>query len=137
MIKRSLLLFLFIISPVYAQETVNVTRIINVYDGDTFRVDINELSDIVGKNIAIRINGIDTPEIKGRCSKENKLAIRARDFTRTFLKKDSIIKLSNLKRDKYFRLLADVYVDGESLGLALLKNGLAVKYSGKRKSSWC
>ena len=137
MIKRSLLLFLFIISPVYAQETVNVTRIISVYDGDTFRVDINELSDIVGKNIAIRVNGIDTPEIKGRCSKENKLAIRARDFTRTFLKKDSIIKLSNLKRDKYFRLLADVYVDGESLGLALLKNGLAVKYSGKRKSSWC
>lgn len=137
MIKRSLLLFLFIIPPVFAQENVNVTRIINVYDGDTFRVDINELSDIVGKNIAIRINGIDTPEIKGKCPKENKLAIRARDFTRAFLKKDSIIKLSNLKRDKYFRLLADVYVDGESLGLALLKNGLAVKYSGKRKSSWC
>lgn len=137
MMKKFLILSLFIIYPAYAQETVTVTRVINVYDGDTFRVDIDELSDIVGKNIAIRVMGIDTPEIKGKCKEENKLAVRARDFTRTFLKNDSKIRLSNLKRDKYFRLLADVYADGESLGLALLKNGLAVKYSGKRKSSWC
>ena len=102
MMKRFLILSLFIIYPAYAQETVTVTRVINVYDGDTFRVDIDELSDIVGKNIAIRVLGIDTPEIKGKCKKEIKLAIRARDFTRTFLKKDSKIKLSNLKRDKYF-----------------------------------
>ena len=137
MLKRFLILSLFIIYPAYAQETVTVTRVINVYDGDTFRVDIDELSDIVGKNIAIRVLGIDTPEIKGKCQRENKLAIRARDFTRAFLKNNSKIKLSNLKRDKYFRLLADVYVDEESLALALLKNCLAVKYTGKRKSSWC
>ena len=68
MFRKLLFLFLFFSFSVYSQDTnsVTVSRIIGVYDGDTFRVDIDELSDIVGKNIAIRILGIDTPEIKGK-----------------------------------------------------------------------
>jgi endonuclease YncB( thermonuclease family) len=137
LVKKALFLFLFFTFTAHSQENVSVTRIISVYDGDTFRVDIDELSDIVGKNIAIRILGIDTPEIKGQCEKEKQLAIKARDFTRHYLNNASSIQLSNLKRDKYFRLLADVYVDGKSLAAALLANNLAVKYSGNKKSSWC
>tara|TARA_B110000438_G_C15750080_1_gene622539 strand:+ start:982 stop:1398 length:417 start_codon:yes stop_codon:yes gene_type:complete len=136
-IKKALFLLLFITFTAHSQDTVNVTRIISVYDGDTFRVDIDELSDIVGKNIAIRILGIDTPEIKGQCEKEKQLAIKARDFTRHYLSNASSIQLSNLKRDKYFRLLANVYADGESLAAALLANNLAVRYSGNKKSNWC
>ena len=137
LVKKVLFLFLFFTFTAHSQENVSVTKVISVYDGDTFRVDIDELSDIVGKNIAIRILGIDTPEIKGQCEKEKQLAIKARDFTRHYLNNASSIQLSNLKRDKYFRLLADVYVDGKSLAAALLANNLAVKYSGNKKSSWC
>jgi endonuclease YncB( thermonuclease family) len=139
MFRKLLFLSLFFSFSVYSQDTnsVTVSRIISVYDGDTFRVDIDELSDIVGKNIAIRILGIDTPEIKGKCDKEKQLAIKARDFTRSYLNNASSVQLSNLKRDKYFRLLADVYVDGESLAAALLANDLAVIYSGKKKLTWC
>ena len=137
LIKKVLLLLLFITFTAYSQNTVSVSRVISVYDGDTFRVDIDELSDIVGKNIAIRILGIDTPEIRGQCEKEKQLAIKARDFTRYYLNNASNIQLSNLKRDKYFRLLADVYIDGESLAAALLVNNLAVRYSGNKKSNWC
>ena len=137
LVKKALFLFLFFTFTAHSQENVSVTRIISVYDGDTFRVDIDELSDIVGKNIAIRILGIDTPEIKGQCDKEKQLAIKARDFTRHYLNNASSIQLSNLKRDKYFRLLADVYVDGKSLAAALLANNLAVRYSGNKKSNWC
>ena len=136
-IKKALFLLLFITFTAHSQDTVNVTRIISVYDGDTLWVDIDELSDIVGKNIAIRILGIDTPEIKGQCEKEKQLAIKARDFTRHYLSNASSIQLSNLKRDKYFRLLANVYADGESLAAALLANNLAVRYSGNKKSNWC
>jgi endonuclease YncB( thermonuclease family) len=75
-IKKALSLLLFITFTAHSQDTVNVTRIISVYDGDTFRVDIDELSDIVDKNIAIRILGIDTPEIRGQCEKEKQLAIK-------------------------------------------------------------
>ena len=32
--------------------SVLVSKVISVYDGDTFRVDIDSLSPIVGKNIA-------------------------------------------------------------------------------------
>ena len=139
MFRKLLFLSLFFSFSVYSQDTnsVTVSRIIGIYDGDTFRVDIDELSDIVGKNIAIRILGIDTPEIKGKCDKEKQLAIKARDFTRSYLNNASSVQLSNLKRDKYFRLLADVYVDGESLAAALLANDLAVRYSGKKKLTWC
>ena len=47
--------------------TVTVSKVISVYDGDTFRVNIDSLPPIVGKNIAIRVNGVDTPEIRGKC----------------------------------------------------------------------
>ena len=118
-------------------ESYTIEKIISVYDGDTFRADIRGLPDIIGKNIAIRILGIDTPEIKGKCEEEKIVAIKARDFSRKALLNAKTITLKNLKRDKYFRLLADVYFDDIDLANALLVNNFAVKYSGKKKSSWC
>jgi endonuclease YncB( thermonuclease family) len=38
--------------------TVTVSKVISVYDGDTFRVNIDSLPPIVGKNIPIRVNGV-------------------------------------------------------------------------------
>ena len=118
-------------------DSYTIEKIISVYDGDTFRADIRGLPEIIGKNIAIRILGIDTPEIKGKCEEEKIVAIKARDFARKALFSAKTITLKNLKRDKYFRLLADVYFDDTDLANALLVNNLAVKYSGKKKSSWC
>jgi len=117
--------------------TVTVSKVISVYDGDTFRVDINSLSSIVGKNIPIRVNGVDTPEIKGKCEYEKKLALKARDFVRNKLADAKEIKLTNLQRGKYFRVVANVLVDGVSLEEELLDNLLAYEYSGGKKLSWC
>ncbi len=60
-------------------ESYKIEKIISVYDGDTFRADIRGLPDIIGKNIAIRILEIDTPEIKGKCEEEKIVAIKASD----------------------------------------------------------
>ncbi len=117
--------------------TVKVSKVISVYDGDTFRVDIDSLPPIVGKNIPIRLNGVDTPEIQGKCQQEKDLALEARDFVRNKLVNAKEIKLSKLQRGKYFRVVADVYVDGISLEQELLDNELAYKYTGGKKSSWC
>ena len=117
--------------------TVTVSKVISVYDGDTFRVDINSLPAIVGKNIAIRLNGVDTPEIQGKCQYEKDLALKARDFVRDKLINAKEIKLTKLQRGKYFRVVADVMVDGVSLENELLENKLAYKYTGGKKSSWC
>ena len=134
-----LTLFLGVLPVQAAPEygTVIVSRVISVYDGDTFRVDIDSLPPIVGKNIPIRLNGVDTPEIRGKCKYEKDLAIKARDFVRNKLANAKEIKLNNLQRGKYFRVVADVMVDGVSLEQELLENELANKYSGGKKSSWC
>jgi len=117
--------------------TVTVSKVNSVYDGDTFRVDINSLPPIVGKNIAIRVNGVDTPEIRGKCQYEKNLALKARDFVRDKLSNAKEIKLTNLQRGKYFRVVANVVVDGVSLEQELLDNKLAYRYDGGRKLSWC
>jgi len=122
-------------APQYGSATVS--KVINVYDGDTFRVDIDSLPPIVGKNIAIRVNGVDAPEIQGKCQYEKNLALKARDFVRGRLANAKEIKLTNLQRGKYFRVVANVLVDGVSLERELLDNELAYEYSGGKKLSWC
>jgi len=134
-----LILFLGVFSAQAAPEygIVIVSKVISVYDGDTFRVDIDSLPPIVGKNIPIRLNGVDTPEIQGKCQYEKDLALKARDFVRNKLANAKEIKLTKLQRGKYFRVVADVMVDGVSLEQELLENKLAYKYTGGKKSSWC
>jgi endonuclease YncB( thermonuclease family) len=117
--------------------TVTVSKVINVYDGDTFRVNIDSLPPIVGKNIPIRVNGVDTPEIRGKCQYEKDLALEARDFVRNKLANAKEIKLTNLQRGKYFRVVANVVVDGVSLEQELLDNKLAYRYDGGKKLTWC
>ena len=140
---KKLLLYLTLLLGVLSVEaapeygTAIVSKVISVYDGDTFRVDIDSLPPIVGKNIPIRLNGVDTPEIRGKCKYEKDLAIKARDFVRNKLANAKEIKLNNLQRGKYFRVVANVIVDGVSLEQELLDNELAYKYSGGKKSSWC
>jgi micrococcal nuclease len=135
------LLFILLISissqaaPQYG--TVTVSKVISVYDGDTFRVNIDSLPPIVGKNIPIRVNGVDTPEIQGKCKYEKNLALEARDFVRSKLANAKEIKLTNLQRGKYFRVVANVLVDGVSLEQELLDKELAYRYDGGKKLSWC
>ncbi len=138
-----LFLFLFIVASTFTAQakpqygTVTVSKVISVYDGDTFRVNIDSLPPIVGKNIPIRVNGVDTPEIRGKCQYEKNLALEARDFVRAKLSNAKEIKLTNLQRGKYFRVVANVLVDGVSLEQELLDNELAYEYSGGKKLSWC
>jgi endonuclease YncB( thermonuclease family) len=139
---RYVTLIFVLIFSVYTQAapqygTVTVSKVISVYDGDTFRVNIDSLPPIVGKNIAIRVNGVDTPEIRGKCQYEKDLALKARDFVRGKLSSAKEIKLTNLQRGKYFRVVANVLVDSVSLEQELLDNQLAYEYSGGKKLSWC
>ena len=46
------------------------------------------------------------------------------------LKDAEQISLKNMERGKYFRIAADVIVDGESLVDMLIEAGMAVRYDG-------
>ena len=104
------------------------------YDGDTITFNLSTLHPIIGKNISLRVNGIDAPEIRGKCAKEIYNAEQARDMVSDILKDAGQIALKNLKRGKYFRIVADVYVDEENLAVMLVEAGVAIPYSGGKKT---
>ena len=119
-------------------SSVIVSEVTSIYDGDTFRVNIEDFPDLLGYRIAIRVNGIDTPEIRTKCKKEKDLARKAKQYTVDFLHSAKVIELRNTKRGKYFRIVADVYGDNKSLAEGLVKNALAVPYDGGTKTKdWC
>ncbi len=115
-----------------------VSEIVRVYDGDTFTVNLSEWPSIIGQEINIRVNGVDTPEIRGKCSYEKSMAKRAKQFTLAKLKSAQKIELVEIQRDKYFRILAKVLIDGIDLADLLISHKLAVAYDGGRKNNpWC
>ncbi|QTE82723.1 thermonuclease family protein [Shewanella algae] len=135
--KSLLLTTTFIFSPLTAADSVSVSQVMSIYDGDTFNANVAEWPPIVGLNIPVRIRGIDTPELRGKCQKEKELARAAKQFTVSQLRAAKQIELKDISRGKYFRLIASVYVDGKNLGDILLQQKLAVPYSGAKKPNWC
>jgi len=109
------------------------------YDGDSITFNIPNTPAIVGKNMVIRLRGIDTPELKKKtCAAEKEKAQQAKQLVHSLLKNAKTIHLHRIGRGKYFRILADVEFDGQDLATALLDRDLAVKYSGgKRDFNWC
>ena len=115
-----------------------VSEVTSIYDGDTFRANIDSYPELLGYRIGIRVNGIDTPEMRGKCEKEKLLARKAKQFAVAALRGAKKVELRNMKRGKYFRIVADVYVDGRNLGDALISHHLAVPYDGGHKAKdWC
>ena len=134
------LLFALATTTVAGQNygSVVISEVTSVYDGDTFRANIPDYPQLIGKNIGIRINGIDTPEIKGKCEQEKQLALKAKQFIVKMLSNAKMVELRNLQRGKYFRIVADVYADEVNVGDELVKESLAViYYGGKKVKNWC
>ena len=118
--------------------SVTIAEVTSIYDGDTFRANIPEYPPIIGQHMGIRINGVDTPEMRGKCEQEKALARKAKHYTVSILRNAKTTELRNMQRGKYFRILADVYADGQNVGEGLVREGLAVHYDGGKKvKDWC
>ena len=63
-----------------------IDEVTSIYDGDTFRATVKGWPPLIGERIPIRIAGIDTPELKGKCKREKQLAKKAKQFTVTKLR---------------------------------------------------
>ena len=127
--KRVLLLislaYLFVVSPVYAQDTFKVTKVV---DGDTITVDVR------GKKETVRLLGIDTPETVDPRKPIQCFGKAASDKMKSFVSGQSVVLVDDStqgNRDKYGRLLRYVYlpnsvktfVNGE-----MVKQGYAFSY---------
>jgi len=129
-------------------------RVVDIYDGDTLDVVLDNL-----QRIKIRLNGIDTPEIKPLKSVQNRddvihNAILARNFLLQCVTDDNchgmihdklkkcdivnilktnneIIKVDIVDKEKYGRYLCNIYgSDGKVINNLLITNGYAVEYFG-------
>ena len=120
----------------FSQPDTRITSIASIYDGDTIHVNIDNWPPIVGRNIGVRIRGIDTPEMNDSRPKIRLKADEARNYVIKQLNGNHVIILRHIGRDKYFRLLANVEIDGRDLSADLLKKGLAKPYDGGKKSAW-
>ena len=120
-------------------STFRCVKYVKNYDADTITFDIDGIHPLIGSRIAIRLAGVDSPEIKTKDICEKKMAYQARDFVRGLMKRAKRIDLVNVERGKYFRIVAEVLVDGQALSLKLLKHGFAYAYKGgtKRTINWC
>ncbi len=115
---------------------VVVAEVTSIYDGDTFKVNLQGYPPIAGERIGIRINGIDTPEMRDKRPEVKALARKAKQYTVQRLREGQQIILHNMQRGKYFRIVAEVYVDGSNLGQELISAGLAKPYDGGKKPKW-
>ena len=111
-------------------------ELVEVIDGDTFRARV----DIwLGQSVTVkvRLKGVDTPEMNGKCAAEKKLARQAKDFAENWLRKNQV-QLVNVHYGTYAgRVLATAQIkNGDSLSAALLAENLAKPYRGLR-AKWC
>jgi endonuclease YncB( thermonuclease family) len=114
-------------------------KVIKVYDGDTITIASvlpNTTEPIY--RFSIRLNGIDTPEIRGKTQEEKELAIQVRDALADKIY-GKMVELRNVGNEKYGRVLADIYLDGENINQWLVDENFAVAYDGGKKhrpASW-
>ena len=124
-------------SSAFPADFTNVTYH-HCYDGDTCTFIIQGIHPLFGEKISVRITGIDTPEIRGKCEQEKALAKEARDVVRGILEKAHQINLLDEERGKYFRIVAKVVAVGKDIGQTLIDQGMAVEYDGGKKTKdWC
>ncbi len=110
-------------------------RVVSVYDGDTLTVDAEPWPGLTART-KVRLAGVDTPEIRGKCQAEKDLAIRARDFVRATV--GARVQLTDVRPGKYAgRVIADVWVNGRKLSDILIAEGLGRPYHGGRREGWC
>lgn len=121
------------------EKSFRCVEYIRNYDGDTITFNIPKSHPLFGSMISVRVRGIDAAEVRTKDPCEKQASRAGKALVASALKSAKQIDLVNVARDKYFRILADVHADGESIGELLLKKRLAVAYDGGTKSqvNWC
>ena len=113
LISVSSLIFILTINQVKSQT-------IKIIDGDTIHLDGEK----------IRFTGIDTPELKQTCVNagvKDNCGITAKQILIDKIG-DNIVECISEGKDQYKRILAECFVNNESLSSYLVKSGYAFAY---------
>jgi len=113
LISIFLLVFLLTINDIKSQE-------LKIVDGDTIHLNGEK----------IRFAGIDTPELKQTCFKDdvkNLCGVKAKQILINKIGNNTVECISE-GRDQYKRILAECFVNNESLSSYLVRSGYAFAY---------
>jgi len=126
--------------PLQAKETFKgpvSARVLRVIDGDTLDVRVQVW---LGQHIQtrVRLMGVDTPELRGKCNEEKVLAEKAKAFLSKQISNRPFL-LKNIHYGKYAgRILADIELkNGKDLSELIIHHGLARPYRGGKRQGWC
>lgn len=138
------LLFFPLINAAFGQPkkqgAVYDVKVVRVSDGDTVVIAAPWVPLPMKPEIAVRIYGVDTPEKapRAQCAVEDTQAKAASAFTKNAIANARTVQAVLYDWDKYGgRVLGDIFVDGASLRLELIRRGLAREYFGDQKQPWC
>jgi endonuclease YncB( thermonuclease family) len=120
------IIYFFIFSFFLSSILIASEKEIQVIDGDTIHI---------GK-LKYRFFGIDAPEIKQICEKDN-TKIQCGVIAKSVLKNkiaDKIPECVVKDKDRYQRLVAECFIGKESLSRFMVREGYAVAYSQYSKN---
>ena len=113
LISVSALIFILTVNQVKSQT-------IKIVDGDTIHLDGEK----------IRFTGIDTPELNQTCIKEEVIKLCGVTAKKILIEKIGGNKVECIRegKDQYKRILAECFVNNESLSSYLVRSGYAFAY---------
>lgn len=107
-------------------------KVVSVHDGDTVTLDLDLGWRITLMGEKLRLDGIDAPELNTAAGK------KARDHLQGLLPIGTEVVVFSSKRDKYGRILADLFLAAEPLATLtinrrMIVDGHAKEYHGGKR----
>jgi micrococcal nuclease len=125
---RIILLVPALLIVVFSFAFAGQYKVTRVTDGDTIQV----VAD--GEKTTIRLVGIDAPEVSHVKNQLGQPFSEASTKHLAGLVLDKTAEIKSYGPDRYGRTLGEVFVDGKSVNLEMIKAGLAEVYRGKPAS---
>lgn len=113
-------------------------QVVRVIDGDTVTVHVFPWPGVIVET-RIRLLGVDTPELRGKCEEEKAKARAAKKLVAELLPVGTQVQIRKVKQDKYAgRHDAEIWLpDGRSVTEILVAQGTARLYDGGQRRGWC
>lgn len=113
-----------------------------VLDGDTVAFTAYPFPEVAIRGI-VRMDGIDTPEVRGKCQEEKKKAAEATAFLRSTIGankgrvKMTVIGLVGEDGGAFGRYRAVLSINNDSLSALMIQKGFARENHGEKRGDWC
>ncbi|MBD2303722.1 thermonuclease family protein [Nostoc sp. FACHB-190] len=104
--------------PTIAQTNLPKMTVVSVGDGDTLRVRNQQ-----GQPVTIRLACVDAPELK-----QNPWGQQSKARLQQLLPVNQSVQVRSIERDRYKRLVAEIFVNNRSVNLTMVQEGQAVVY---------